>query len=203
MKALVPYITTWSTEKLIPTTVVAHPRSGIAFADETLGDRDERGVLWQRRPSQPGSGRPLFGQVHPLRQRRAMRRLLCQVCGGPADHTDRGVLWVLKDHRDDWPNWPEQMAVTEPPICVPCVRTSTRHCPALRKGNVTVRVRHSTVSGVYGTYYHPGKPFPSQTASTILTFDDPAIRWICAGQLVRGLFDCTIVTPETLADPGS
>nr|CEL15905.1 conserved hypothetical protein [Kibdelosporangium sp. MJ126-NF4]CTQ93830.1 conserved hypothetical protein [Kibdelosporangium sp. MJ126-NF4] len=61
-----------------------------------------------------------------------MRRLLCQVCGGPADRTADGVLWLLKDHRGDWVDWPDSMAVSEPPVCVPCVRMSARRYPALR-----------------------------------------------------------------------
>jgi hypothetical protein len=66
-RGLVPYITTWSTEETLPTTVIAaHRRPGIAYADETLDDRDEHGILWLRTPSSPGRGRPLFGKVHPL-----------------------------------------------------------------------------------------------------------------------------------------
>jgi hypothetical protein len=137
-----PYITSWSTEQDPPHTLVEHRGLGIAYLDETVIDRDDKGVLWYRTPSRPRQGRPEFGRVHPLRQRRAMRRLLCQVCGGPADHTSDGVLWLLKDHREDWPGWPENMAVTEPPVCAPCVRVASRLCPALRKGAVTVRVRH-------------------------------------------------------------
>lgn len=188
-RGLVPYITTWSTEVPMPTTVVPHPQSGIAYADETLLDRDEHGVLWQRMPSQPGKGRPMFGQVHSMRQRRAMQRLLCQVCAGPADRTERGVLWLLRDYRDDWPNWPENMAAIEPPICTQCVRTSIRHCPALRKGYVTVRVGRSVVSGVYGIHYLPGH----QGTDALVAYGDPAIRWTRASQLVRELFDCAIV----------
>jgi hypothetical protein len=49
-------------------------------------------VLWQRTALGWQGGRPEFGRVHPLRQRRAMLRLLFQVCGGPADQMDNGVL---------------------------------------------------------------------------------------------------------------
>lgn len=190
---LVPYITTWSAEQELPTTVIRHSQAGIAYADETLCDRDKNGVLWTRAPSRPGHGRPQFGQVHSLRQRRAMRRLLCQVCAGPADRTGNGMLWLLKDHRDDWPRWPEHMAATEPPICLPCAHTARRACPALRKGYVTVRVGHSSVSGIYGIHYQWGQLFPEAAADIIVAFDDPAVRWTRAAQLVRELRDCAIV----------
>jgi hypothetical protein len=120
MPTFVAYITTWSGERPLSTKVIERPGRGIAYADETLTDRDDHGVLWRRVPSRPGDGRPQFGQVHPLRQRRAMRRLLCQVCGHPADQSDLGTLWLVPDYRDDWPTWPEHMACTEPPICRPC-----------------------------------------------------------------------------------
>lgn len=194
----VPYVTTWSTERPSPARVVTHPRFGIAYADETMGDRDGNGVLWPRMPSRPGHGRPEFGKVHPLRQRRAMRRLLCQVCAGPADRTGLGVLWMLRDFRADWPGWPERMAAIEPPVCLPCAHTSIRACPSLREGYVTVRVRESTVSGVYGVRYQPGTLAPVEDAT--LAFDDPDIRWVRAAQLVRELRGCAIV--DLVADQG-
>ena len=128
-------------EKDAPFALVERRGGGIAYLDETLADRDRNGVLWFRTPFRPGQGRPEFGRVHPLRQRRTMLRLLCQVCAGPADRTDDGVLWLLQDHRDDWPSWPDGMGVTEPPICLPCVRTSVRLCPSAEEG------RCASVSG--------------------------------------------------------
>src|SRR3989442_68826 len=102
----VPYVATWSEERDLPFEVVNRDGRGIAYADEISADRDIHGVLWHRTYSRPRRGRPEFGNVHSLRQRRAMRRLLCQVCGGPADRTQDGVLWLLPDHREDWPGWP-------------------------------------------------------------------------------------------------
>lgn len=194
---VVPYITSWSTEQPLDTRLISHAETGIAYADETVGDRDGNGVLWNRIASRPGRGRPEFGKIHSLRQRRAMRRLLCQVCAGPADRTEHGVLWLLQDHRDDWPRWPEHMAAVEPPVCLPCAHTARRACPALRKGSVAVRVRHSTVCGIYGIRYQRGQPFPAPAGEAILTFDDPAVSWVRAEQLVRELRDCTMVTLDS------
>jgi hypothetical protein len=190
----VPYITTWSAERPAPVTVVERALSGIGYADETIADRDANGVLWPRVPSRPGQGRPQFGTVHAVRQRRAMRRLLCGICGGPPDRTDLGVLFLLTDFRDDWKGWPEGMACTEPPVCAPCASLSVRACPALRKGHVAIRVGHSAVAGVYGARYQAGQPFPTAVEDAVAAFDDPAIRWILAAQLVRELRDCTVVS---------
>ena len=190
---LVPYITSWSAEETPAPEVVHHSRGGIAYADEHIIDRDANGVLWTRVLSRPRHGRPIFGKVHSLRQRRAMSRLLCQVCAGPADRTDDGVLWMLKDHREDWPNWPETMACTEPPICLNCARISRRACPALRRGHVTVRVGHSTISGVHGMRYQTGPAHPIALDTGLVAFDSPRIRWTLASRLLRELFNCTIV----------
>lgn len=186
----VPYITTWSDEQPMPATVIEKPGRGIAYADETLLDRDANGVLWPRVPSSPGKGRPLFGKVHPIRQRRAMRRLLCGVCGGPPDRTEVGILWLVSDYRGDWPGWPEGMAATEPPVCLVCARYSMRVCPALREGHALIRVGDSSVVGVYGIRYQGGQGVDD----AIVAFDDPAIRWTRAAQLVRELRNCTITT---------
>jgi hypothetical protein len=132
-----------------------------------------------------------------------MRRLLCQVCAGPADHTDKGVLWLLQDHRDDWPNWPENMGVTEPPICLPCVRLSARHCPALRRGAVALRVRRFPVAGVYGALYSSDGTAPVAVGEANVSFDNPLIRWVHAATLVRELHDCTIVPLENLCPRSS
>jgi hypothetical protein len=196
-RVVAPYITAWSAEQDPPVTLVERPGGGIAYYDETLADRDRHGVLWFRTPFRPGEGRPEFGKVHPLRQRRAMQRLLCQVCAGPANSTENGMLWLLQDHREDWPEWPNSMGVTEPPTCLHCVRLSLRHCPALRKSAAIVRAGSFVVSGVHGIL-HRGGPRPRAVGATIVRFEDPAIQWIRAVNLVRQLSDC-VITPLTTA----
>jgi hypothetical protein len=192
--AIVPYIAAWSGEESLMTQVIGRGLSGIGFADETLTDRDENNVLWTRIPSQPGKGRPLYGQVHSLRQRRAMRRLLCQVCAKPADRNEQGVLWLLLDHREDWPDWPENMANTYPPLCLSCARLSIRTCPTLRRGYVAVRTRRAPLTGVQGVRYLPAKPFPVPVEGDVVGYHNPAVRWVRAVQQVRSLHECTIVT---------
>src|SRR5262245_58187522 len=87
---LVPYISSWSSERPTRARLIAGDRSGIGYQRERPGDRDARGVLWTRYVRAPGEGLPQLSKVHPYRQRRAMRQLLCQVCGGPADQNEQG-----------------------------------------------------------------------------------------------------------------
>jgi hypothetical protein len=65
-----PYVVRWSEERDLPTALVESRSGGIAYVDEVLTDRDDRGVLWNQVSSKPRQGRPMFGKVHPLRQRR-------------------------------------------------------------------------------------------------------------------------------------
>jgi hypothetical protein len=189
---VVPYIAPWSGERPPPEVVIERAGRGIGFVDETPLDRDRHGVLWTRTLVLPGQGRPEFQKVHPLRQRRAMARLLCQVCAQPADVDERGVLWLLLDHRDDWVGWPEKMANTYPPLCLPCARIAVRLCPALRRGYVAVRAQ-SRICGVSGVVYRAGYPYPRTVSDAVVAYDDPAIRWTVAAQLVRSLHDCTVI----------
>lgn len=196
-RVVAPYITAWTAEADPPCTLVEIPGRGIGYADETVTDRDSRGVLWYRTPLGPGQGRPVFGRVHPLRQRRAMQRLLCSVCAAPADRTGDGVLWLLQDHRDDWPGWPETMGVTEPPVCLSCVHFSVRTCPALRRGAVAVRARRFPITGVHGGLYSGG-PSPVLIRDASVLYDDPAVRWVRAVSLARELGDCTLIEVDQL-----
>jgi hypothetical protein len=120
---------------------------------------------------------------------------------GPADQTDEGVLWLLRDHRDDWRGWPEGMASVEPPICVPCVEVSLKLCPALRRGAAAVRVREFPIVGVRGALYRKGVFAPIATEAVNVAYDDPAVRWLVASALVRELHDCTLVPLAELASP--
>lgn len=199
-RVIAPYVTAWTEERDPSSTVVMRRGVGIAYEDERVFDRDEHGVLWSRTPSRPGCGRPDFGRVHPLRQRHAMRLLLCQVCASPADRTDEGVLWLLKDHRADWLGWPNRMGVSEPPVCVPCVRLSVRLCPALRNGAVAIRAGRYPIAGVNGALYRRNGLVPVAVGQVMVEYGDPRTRWIRAAHLIRRLSDCVTVPLESLVD---
>jgi hypothetical protein len=190
----------WTGEREPAVTIVERRGGGIGYARENLLDRDEHGVLWSRHSSSPGRGRPEFGRVHTMRQRRAMTRLLCQVCGEPADRDAGGVLWLWKDHRDHWHNWPDGMLSTEPPVCLPCVGQAVRLCPALRHGAVAIRVAHCPVVGVYGTYHRPGPRGPVAVKLANVDYTNPLIGRVQADHLIRQLWDCTLIELDQLDD---
>lgn len=196
----VPYITKWSAEQGSGMRVIRR-RRGIGYADERPRDRDERGVLWTRVPSLPGQGRPEFGRVHARRQRRAMTRLLCQVCGGPAGRDDRGVLWLIGEDPGDLASWPDPLLTLHPPVCAPCAGRSVRICPHLRAGYAVLRVRAFDLAGVRGALYRPGNPDPVAVDAVGVAFDDPLIRWVKAGQLIMRLQDFTVTGPGTAGCP--
>jgi hypothetical protein len=199
----VPYVASWAGENTHDTAVVNRPGGGIAYCDETSVDRDEWGVLWVRTDSRIGVGRPLFKALHPLRQRRAMLRLLCQVCAKPAACTEQGHLWLLPgqagvvsaEQLEDTP-------VTMPPVCVGCAPLSVRLCPALRTEYVAVRA-FSRVSGVLGIRFQPGPRYPLPVASDddpglVFDYGDPIVRWVMAVHRVRTLRDCVAVDLDRL-----
>jgi hypothetical protein len=191
---VVPYIASWSAEsRPLEQVVLLSGLRGIGYEDEVLYDRDKHGILWNRSSLAPGQGRPNFGSVHTARQRRTMRQMLCQVCAGPPDRNDQGVLWLLGNDRGDWPNWPEKMAATHPPLCLPCAALSLRLCPYLRKGCVAVRVREPQVGGIYGLLYRPGPEGPEPVISDVVQYGDVRLPWMLASQLAMKLQGCTFI----------
>nr|CEL22019.1 Phage protein [Kibdelosporangium sp. MJ126-NF4] len=189
----VPYVARWSEEQDLSSALVIRRRGGIGYVDEVMGDRDQRGILWPRLASRPQHGRPLFGAVHSLRQRRVMSKLLCQVCAGPADRNDDGVLWLLADNREQWADWPERMAVDEPPVCRACAVLASKLCPALRGGAVVARVRQCPMVGVRGRIHQTAGLLPVPTDEDVVAFDDHRIRWTLASSLLRELRGCSVV----------
>lgn len=194
---VVPYVTMWTSEQTPPTKVIERAPSGVGYTDETATDRDADGVLWTRVTGRPGYGRPQYLRMHPLRQRRAMRKLLCQVCAQPADHTDQGRLWLLPDTWRDIDTWADEVVNPFPPVCMGCARISTRLCPPLRRGYVAVRA-HSTPYGVIGVQFQAARPYPTVQLAAAddglpVAYNDPALRWTQAVQLTRTLHNCISV----------
>lgn len=192
----VPFITAWSGETAAEPPLMLRMLGGIAYADETLTDRDDRGVLMLRRPDRRGVGRPVYGDVHPGRQFLAMTEQRCQVCGEPADEDERGRLWLLEDARTDWSGWPNELVTTHPPTCLPCVREARAQCPHLWRGSVAVRVGKSELCGVYGRRYTASRLGPLPVEAGVVPFESPLLWWTVAAQLTRVLLDCTIVSVD-------
>jgi hypothetical protein len=204
--AMVPYIGSWTEEQRCALQLAwrgnRSDRLWIGYVDETPFDRDERGVLWQRHTARIGKGRPLFAVVHPLRQRRVMSRLLCQVCGQAADHTERGSLWLLPAQETVSFDGENGLMTRHPPLCLPCARMSVQVCPGMKSGYMALRA-HSTVYGVVGTIPAgetgtvDGKDV-EHTGDTV-PFDHPAIAQTQAHQLIRMLTNISVVNLDTLS----
>ncbi|MCS0602673.1 hypothetical protein NX794_15850 [Streptomyces sp. LP11] len=189
----VPYITAWSGEQG-PGQPIKRIRgrggTGLGFQDEHHFDR-QYGVLWARKPVTRG-GRPVFDEVHPLRQRQAMSRLLCQVCGGPTgSRRDERSLFMVASPSGRLIE--EGQVVVAPPVHRVCAEEAREHCPSLRKGWTAALVGYAPVWGVSGQIFDPDTldllpgdkngmnkvPF---TASTLL-------RWTLAAALMVALKD--------------
>ncbi|MCD0449581.1 hypothetical protein LO762_10310 [Actinocorallia sp. API 0066] len=197
----VPYITSWSSEEIPPVSMVI--RDGrIAYADESVVDRDGAGVLWTRIGFSPGVGVPEFKSVHFLRHRRAMRRRLCQVCGTPCG---KNALWMLsrKEYESAEGPWPAPVMTAHPPVCPGCVERSGRLCPHLRDGYVVLRPRRVAPAAISGMLYQP-TPFGLMPGAAVtIVHDDPRIRLLRAAQLHVTLEDYDVVDPGGMVVTGS
>jgi hypothetical protein len=123
-----------------------------------------------------------------------MTELRCQICGGAADRTSEGVLWLVD--ADPWDLAPEGETTAHPPVCRPCARLSVRACPHLRTRQVALRVRTFRPAGVRGALYAPAPGGPRLRDAETLRLGDPLLPWLCAGQLLMHLADFTPVGLE-------
>lgn len=192
LRGVVPYLTAWSSEKVLPGTLVAH-RGRLAYADELPFDRDRRGILWRRVGVSPGAGKPEYGTVHTSRQRRAMQRILCQVCGGPGDTAGAGVLWLMGRAEYEREPWPAPIESPHPPVCLTCAVRAVRLCPHLRDHYTAVRAQRFHLSGVYGARYLPALPQPQVIDVATLALDSARVAWLQASQLIIRLADYRVV----------
>ncbi|RKN43874.1 hypothetical protein D7294_09265 [Streptomyces hoynatensis] len=194
----VPFVAKWSGEEVtVGGALTVRPDGGgLAYRDAAAGDRDRHGVLWARVVRAPGVGRPDFRVMHPVRQRGAMLGLLCQVCGGPADRSGKGWLFVLGRPEvvgEGVSGWPEGLLCTKPPVCVPCARRAVRLCPHLGEP-VFVRVRKPRVWGVFGGFFLP-RPGGGLVAGEddYVPYGHRQAGWFLANQLVLELARTTRV----------
>lgn len=197
----VPYITTWgqevqaamngagtrgSTVRFQQLMVPGAPLT-VGYVDEAPNDRDAFGCLWQRYPIAMGKGVPYFAKIHPARQRRAMTKMLCQVCGNPANFNEDGWLWLVT--HEDAARLAEggdpRVRTGNPPVCEPCCKLAREMCPHLLKGNATVRTRGYEPWGVYGIVADPTGSSPGHDVA----YSDPRIHRTLAGQMLVVLQD--------------
>lgn len=131
---MVPYVTAFAIETLVPPV---HVKRWVAirgeqfpvveYADETPWDRDERQVLWERVANRQ-EGEPRWKEVNSGRQRRCMRKMLCQICGDPIDQS-QPIPWLIHDNRDL--TRLGAAVVNNPPVCLGCMKVAKHQCPRL------------------------------------------------------------------------
>ncbi|MFB8290233.1 hypothetical protein [Kitasatospora purpeofusca] len=199
----VPAVTLWSGESRTGEIVLQSSQAtafwptrvlGVGYADEGPADRDAMGVLIQRRLQAPGSGTARLKLVHPARQYRFMADERCQGCGGEADRTAAGTLWLMPRPDAAPAGWPEGARVEHPPICLACALRSRDACPeGRRRGWVSVRVGDSDLSHVAGPVFAEREGRAVEAGHDVLSYDDPRLGWITATRWLRTLWDCTPV----------
>jgi hypothetical protein len=144
----VPWVTRWtnevSTDK-VKTALVDGELS--LFYSDGHEYRDDHGVLWQREGIGRG-GEPQFAQVSAHRQRAAMRKGLCQVCGQRI--TDRPIRWLMAANQLT-PVRDGTALTFSPPTCSDCVDVALEACPHLRAHDrIILRVLEYRIWGVFG-----------------------------------------------------
>lgn len=150
----VPWITRWTGEVIGTPYHLGRDRSGVftTYGDNIHEDR-YNGTLWQREGIKRG-GEPQWKQVSTYRQRFAMSRCACQVCGKRiAERPVRflmpldGIEIVPPDEFHD-----EAQAISiQAPTCEDCIPLALKLCPHLKaKGYQLLKVADYSLWGVYG-----------------------------------------------------
>jgi hypothetical protein len=201
----VPYITRWTAEE------VAHPKivrivgrggEGIGYEKENPVIDRRHEALWVRAALARGRGRPDFARINSLRQKRAMRYSLCQVCGVTVldSRADERTLHLLGGAAPIG----EGETTAAPPVHPSCAVESIESCPHLQRGWAAALVTYSPLWGVAGVVHDrvtlaplpsPGKrPFDL----THVHVSEERIRWTLASFTVVSLHGVTPVSMDEL-----
>lgn len=189
----VPWITRWTGER---STSPFRPtiRNGLLAIEYEDGNenRERSGALWQRE-SLSRRGEPEFAMISTYRQRAAMTRGRCQVCGDKIEETP--IRWLMPldgiKHIDD------SDITMSAPTCSGCIELALELCPHLkRKGYHILKVLDYEAWGVYGEFLMLGEQGPVRGQSYMgYEVDHPqGFSWhaVLAKQLVVRLTKYTI-----------
>ena len=159
----VPWITRWTNEVLREPYTLEMSREGLqtVYKDGKSEDR-MGGTLWQREGLRRG-GEPLWKSVNTYRQRKAMRRCHCQVCGDKID--TRPITFLMP--MDGLEYLDENTVLTiQAPTCESCIPLALSLCPHLKKyGYQIIKAIDYSMWGIYGevAYLHEGRVRRMQT----------------------------------------
>lgn len=171
----VPWITRWTGE-IAPDRnnygidVNGDPRSGefrVGYQDGK-NNRDASGMLWQRE----GLGRhgiPEWAAVSTYRQRAAMRKCLCQVCGKSAKGAP--IFFLIPDDSGMEEVEDGVFITMQAPVCAPCIPLALKLCPALKRdGYRLLRAIDYEPWGIFGQVTYMAKDGGFRKVQTAVEF---------------------------------
>lgn len=172
----VPWITRWTGE-------VSHEPYGynqqpgrrltVGYPDGKE-NREGNGLLWMREGLGRG-GRPMWADVNTYRQRAAMARCKCQVCGSTINA--RPVLWLMPTVETMMIEEDGTLKTTTAPTCEACIPLALELCPALPKMGWTIcKVLEYEVWGALAELVIPnGDGSIRRIPPTDVGYDNPAL----------------------------
>lgn len=184
----VPWVTRWTGEisetvgQVSMVTTPEGPRIEIGYKDG-LENRDANGALWIREGINR-SGEPQFSEFNTYRQRAAMTKVRCQVCGDKIN--SRVIRWLVAnmvlDMREDG-----TATTTSPPTCDGCIPLALELCPHLKKGGWKIaKVVDYDCWGIFGEAIVMGKEGVREIRGIEVPYDRPGFwyRNIVAKQMI-------------------
>lgn len=136
-----------------------------------------RRSVWQ--PHSPGIGTPIFAKPHNVRQRMAVRKMLCGHCGLPTERGKR--FWFARGH------YAEGYYMTvDTPLHKECAEISARACPVLRRDGDRMRPWPESNSMIF--YQIVGGPKVLDDFALNISPDNPVVGHLKFGwpeKLVR------------------
>lgn len=181
--AVVPWVTRWTgeypSEEDRRIELSLDPDGGLWVFQGAEGSGEEReasGILWQREGIARG-GKPEFSQVSTYRQRAAMRKRLCQVCGKKIQTPV--VNWLMAEGQLEATDRGEAITMN-PPTCDGCIPVARELCPHLyAQGSTVVKVLEYELFGVYAESIRlrpsetpGGQPMVSHMPGAVIRYDD-------------------------------
>jgi len=163
----VPWITRWSgeTSKDRFKYDIIRTSKGFSLVYPDGNETREGDLLWQRE-GLGRNGHPEFKNVSTYRQRAAMRKCLCQVCGKKI--LDRPIPWLVPVLDDSIEYVDADTPITlQAPTCAECIDLALQLCPHLKtNGYRILKVLDYELWGVFGQVLavQEGRPVKMQSA---------------------------------------
>lgn len=143
-----------------------------------------------RQPHAPGEGKPRFGKPHSDRQREAIAKGLCDLCGRPLKNRTKVSLSHAR-HRSNAASGGTGILQVEPLLHRECAAESLKFCPSLKRdvedGTLMVRqvngyrVQFAIMGPEYIRHYVPDYR-PKPTDRIVGHAKVELLRWIVRDQ---------------------